>query len=76
MLGVRWRQRQTDKAVADFRQVTSEFGTFLGTRMRDSDERDRRLLDLQVSVERLTSRLVVLTLVLGAVGLVGVGLNV
>jgi hypothetical protein len=58
-------QRRTGRALAEFAERSSELGTLLGTRMRESDERAVELLSLQASVERLTRWLVVLTVVLG-----------
>lgn len=63
-----YRHRRTDKALAELRDVSSQLGMLVGTTMRESDERNERLLDLQASVERLTRRLVVLTVVLGLIG--------
>lgn len=87
------RQRRTDRAIKEFAATTSEFGTFLGTRMRQSDARSKQLLELQASLEglalasdvrdahllelqdsiaQLTRWLVVLTIVLGIIGLGGI----
>jgi hypothetical protein len=89
--------RRNDRIFAEFGTRTAELGTFLGTRMRQSNERSQQLLDLQASleryasaadardqdllrlsgsVERLTRRLVVLTVVLGAIGVAGIGVGV
>jgi len=76
LLALRVRQRRMDRAVKEFSKASSQLGTFLGDRMRERDERDRRLLDLQVSVERLTRWLVVLTVVLGLLGIAGVSVSV
>jgi hypothetical protein len=62
------RQRRTNKAVAEFGKVSGEFGTFIGNRMKQSDERDNEVLELTRTVKRLTSWLVVLTVVLGVIG--------
>ncbi len=53
--------------------AASQLGTLLGTRMREGDEREKQVLDLQGSIERLTRWLVVLTIVLGGIGVVGIG---
>jgi hypothetical protein len=66
------RQRRTQHALAEFAERSGELGTLLGTRMRESDERAVELLSLQASVERLTRWLVVLTVVLGVIGVGGI----
>ncbi|MGZ4239504.1 MAG: hypothetical protein ACXVH3_26790 [Solirubrobacteraceae bacterium] len=66
------RQRRTERALAEFAERSGELGTLLGTRMRESDERAVELLSLQASVEQLTRWLVVLTVVLGAIGVGGI----
>jgi hypothetical protein len=66
------RQRRTERALAEFAKRSGELGTLLGTRMRESDERAVELLSLQASVERLTRWLVVLTVVLGVIGVGGI----
>jgi hypothetical protein len=89
--------RRDDRIYAEFGERMAELGTFLGTRMRQGDERSQQLLDLQASleryagaadvrdqdllrlsstVERLTRWLVALTVVLGVIGLVGIGVAV
>jgi hypothetical protein len=67
------QQRQTDRVIRRFDQASSDFGTFLGRRMKEGDERQGQLLDLQRSIEALTRWLVVLTIVLGVIGLAGIG---
>ncbi len=47
-------QRRRDRVSARFGTATGEFGTFIGTRMRDTDERQQRLVELQASLEELT----------------------
>src|SRR5205823_1360856 len=44
--------RRTDRILAEFGVRVDELGTFLGTRMRQSDERSQQLLKLQTSLER------------------------
>jgi hypothetical protein len=73
LLAARVRQRRSDRAVDKFAGAASDLGTTLGTRVREGDERNARLLALQVSVEQLTRRLVILTIVLGLIGLGGIG---
>jgi hypothetical protein len=78
-----------DRVSARFDRATRDFGTFIGNRMRDTDERQNRLVELQasleelarggeqrkktmvalqISVEKYTRRLVVLTIVLAVSG--------
>jgi hypothetical protein len=73
MLATWLRQRQMRQAIDQFATATAQFGTFLGTRMREGDEREKQLLGLQSSVERLTRWLVRLTIVLGVIGIAGIG---
>lgn len=48
-------RRRTARIYAKFGEQTAEFGTFIGNRMRQSDERSSQLLDLQASLERYAS---------------------
>lgn len=66
------RQRRTQRALTEFAERSRELGTLLGTRMRESDERAVELLSLQASVQRLTRWLLVLTVVLGVIGVGGI----
>lgn len=66
------RQRRTERVLAEFAERSGELGTLLGTRMGESDERAVEILSLQASVERLTRWLVVLTVVLGVIGVGGI----
>jgi hypothetical protein len=66
------RQRATDRAVERFSKSANELGTLLGTRMRESDEREGELLKLQASVERLTRWLVRLTVALAILGVASI----
>lgn len=45
-------RRERDRAWDRFGELLEQFGTFIGTRMRESDERDLQVLDLQGSMER------------------------
>jgi hypothetical protein len=91
------RRREWDRAIARFDKLSSQFGTFLGTWMRESAERQRRLVELeanleaiarsgeereqtmvalQVSVEKYTRGLVVLTIVLAVIGALAIGATI
>jgi hypothetical protein len=72
LIGSRIGQRRTQRAVSELAGTASQLGTLLGTRMREGDEREMRLLALQTSVERLTRWLVWLTIVLGIIGVAAV----
>jgi hypothetical protein len=72
LIGSRLGQRRTQRAVEELAETTTEFGTFLGSRWREGDEREERLVDLQASIERLTRWLVRLTIVIGAIGVGGI----
>ena len=78
LIAIRIRQRKTSQAIERFSQATDTLGTLLGTRMRETDERQQQLLDLQVSVEKLTRWLVALTIVvaLGGIASIAVALVV
>jgi hypothetical protein len=67
------RQRNSRKAIDQAVKNLSEVATYLGTRMREGDDREMRLIALQESVERQTRWLVRLTLVLGLIGLASIG---
>jgi hypothetical protein len=47
-------RRRWDRVIARFDKVTGEFGTFIGTRMRETDERHQRMVELQASLEEIT----------------------
>jgi hypothetical protein len=47
------RRRRWDRVIAQFDKATREFGTFIGTRMRETDERQERLVELQASPEEM-----------------------
>lgn len=47
--------RRSDRILAEFDMRMDELGTFLGTRMRQSDERSQQLLELQTSLEHYAS---------------------
>jgi hypothetical protein len=47
------RRRRSDRVIAQFDKATREFGTFIGTRMRETDERQERLVELQASLEEM-----------------------
>lgn len=91
------RRREWDRAITRFDKLSSQFGTFIGTWMRESAERQRRLVELeanleaiarsgeereqtmvalQVSVEKYTRGLVVLTIVLAVLGAVAIGTTI
>jgi hypothetical protein len=47
------RRREWDRAIARFDKLSSQFGTFIGTWMRESAERQRRLVELQANLEAI-----------------------
>lgn len=59
-----------ERTLKELEKPIAELGTLIGTRWREGDEREKQLVALQASVERLTRWLVGLTI---AVGLIGVG---
>ena len=59
-----------DKVIDEFSKSASDLGNLLGDRWREGTEREEELLQLQQSIESLTRWLVVLTIVVGVVGLV------
>jgi len=48
-------RRQRDRTWARFGEITEEFGTLVGTRMRETEERSKELLALQGSTERFAA---------------------
>ena len=70
------RQRRSDRVLKEFEENSSELGTLLGVRMREGDERDELLLDLQGSIERLTRWLVGLTVLLGIISIAGMATTI
>lgn len=70
------RQRRDDRAMAEFAKTSGEFGTFIGNRMKVSDQRNDELLDLTRSLKRLTRWLVVLTIVVGLIGAGSIGATI
>jgi hypothetical protein len=70
ILGLWLRRREMDKAIDEFSKSASDLGNLLGDRWREGTEREEELLQLQQSIESLTRWLVVLTIVVGIVGLV------
>lgn len=70
------RQRRTDRAIADFGKATGELGTTIGTRWKEGDNRDRELLGLTRSVERLTKWLIYLTVAVALVGVASIAVTV
>lgn len=76
LLATLLREGRTDQAIKKFDAATGEFGTFLGTRMREGDQRTEQLLTLQISIERLTRWLVGLTIVVGIIGVGGIAATI
>jgi len=70
LLGLWLRRREMDKVIDEFSKSASDLGNLLGDRWREGTEREEELLQLQQSIESLTRWLVVLTIVVGVVGLV------
>lgn len=69
-----WRQRKTNQAIDEL--PTEEFGQLLGERWREGTEREKQLVELQASIERMTRWLVRLTIALGIIGLSGIGATI
>lgn len=69
LLGLWLRGRAMDKALEEFSRSAEDLGSLVGTRWREEDEREEKLLELQQSIETLTRRLVALTIVVGVAGL-------
>jgi hypothetical protein len=67
-----WRQRETNRAVAEFGESAAKLGQLLGERWREGTEREEQLVELQASVERMTRWLVRLTIVLGVIGVASI----
>jgi hypothetical protein len=76
VLGSWIRQWELARAIDGFARVSAELGTLIGKRWSDSDERERQLLELQVTIASLTRWLVILTIVLGVLGVAGIGISV
>jgi hypothetical protein len=70
MLASLVRMRREDRVFKEVEKTSAELGTLIGTRWRESDDREKQLVALQASVERMTRWLVGLTI---ALGLLGVG---
>lgn len=70
LLALWLRGRRLDKALDDFSIPAEELGTLVGNRWREEELREAKLLELQQSIESLTRWLVILTVVVGATGLV------
>jgi len=64
------RMRREGRELKEIQKTSAELGTLVGTRWREGDEREKQLVALQASVERMTRWLVRLTI---AIGLIGVG---
>jgi hypothetical protein len=64
------RMRREGREFKQVEKTSAELATLVGTRWREGDERERQLVALQASVERMTRWLVGLTI---ALGLIGVG---
>lgn len=76
LFGLLYRQRVTGKAIDEFGERGAELAELLGSNWREGIERERRLVELQGSVETLTRRLVGLTIVLGVIGLAGIAATI
>lgn len=72
VLGSWIRMRRTDRALEEFAETSGELGTLVGTRWREGDEREKQLVALQASVERMTRWLVALTIVVGLIGIASI----
>ena len=68
VLGSWIRMRRMDRALEEFAETSGELGTLIGTRWREGDDREKQLVALQTSVERMTRWLVGLTIALGLIG--------
>lgn len=70
ILGLWLRRRAFNTAIDEFSASANELAQLLGDRWREGTERERELLRLQQSIESLTRRLLVLTIIVGLVGVI------
>jgi hypothetical protein len=63
------RMRREGRELKQIEETSAELATLVGTRWRQGDERERQLVALQASVERMTRWLVGLTIALGLIAL-------
>lgn len=67
------RMRREGRELKGIEKTSAELATLIGTRRREGDERDKQLVELQASIERMTRWLVGLTIAVGLIGLAGIG---
>jgi hypothetical protein len=76
VIGLWWRQRKANQAIDEFGERSSELGQLLGERWREGTEREKQLVELQASIERMTRWLVRLTVALSIIGVSGIAATI
>jgi hypothetical protein len=67
------RMRREDRELKELEKTSAELAALVGTRWREGDDREMKLVDLQASVERMTRWLLGLTIALGLIGVGSIG---